>query len=80
MQAATLSGTHLMAGTAYTALRGLGPDGDNLLVGRKLCKRSTDPSPRRLTKSLLFQFLINPHAVPEESWVAAGFWQLSSPH
>lgn len=80
VQAATLSGTHPMAGIAYTALWGPGRDGDNLLVGKKLCKRSTGPSPGRLTKSHLFWFLINPHAVPEESRVAAGFWQLSSPH
>lgn len=73
VQAATLSGMHPMAGTAYTALWGPGRDGDNLLVGRKLCKRSTSPSPGRMTKSLLFWFLINPHAVPEESRVAAGF-------
>lgn len=43
VHAATLSGTHLMVGTAYTALWVPGRDGDNLLVGRKLSPGRLSP-------------------------------------
>lgn len=68
---ATLSATHLMRSTAYTAQRFSGRDGGwRELAGRgwgrgaetarKLCQRRPSFFPGKMTKSLLFRLLTNP--------------------